>query len=179
MRVSRTLAVLAVGAALAAGTSYAAARPSAPSAPTAGSQLAQIRAATAAFHDLDAAKAAGWNVPFQDINGLSCIEDLSTPSQGGMGYHWVNPDNIGSTDPAEPAAVIYAGKNKRLVGVEYLVPDPTGTTPMPMLNGQDFMYTPAGNRFLGPTAFWSLHVWAWDPSPSGIYSMWNPRISCP
>jgi hypothetical protein len=63
--------------------------------------------------------------------------------------------------------------------MEYLVPDPTGTTPQPFLGDQGFMYTPPGNRFLGDTGFWSLHVWAWWPSPDGLYSMWNPRISCP
>jgi hypothetical protein len=42
-----------------------------------------------------------------------------------------------------------------------------------------FMYTEPGNRFLGPTGFWSLHVWAWDQSPAGTYAMWNPKITCP
>ena len=38
---------------------------------------------------------------------------------------------------------------------------------------------PPGNRFLGATAFWSLHVWAWEHNPSGTYAMWNPKITCP
>jgi hypothetical protein len=41
------------------------------------------------------------------------------------------------------------------------------------------MHTDANNRFLGPTAFWSLHVWAWDHNPHGTYEMWNPKITCP
>jgi hypothetical protein len=147
-----------------------------------GTLPAQIRAATAPYHSLAAARAAGWNTLFHDVNGLTCIEDTDTPSMGGMGFHWLNPDNIGSTDPSEPAALIYApgpsGK-VRFAGMEYLVPDPTGTTPQPFLGDQGFMYTPPGNRFLGDTGFWSLHVWAWWPSPDGLYSMWNPRISCP
>ena len=120
---------------------------------------------------------------FQDVNGLTCIEDTGTPSMGGMGFHWVNGANIGSTDPAEPAALIYApgpSGHVRFAGMEYLVPDvPTDSVSQPFLGDQGFMYTPPGNRFLGDTGFWSLHVWAWDHSPAGLYSMWNPAISCP
>ena len=148
-----------------------------------GTLPAQIRAATAPYHSLAAAQNAGWNSLFVDQNGLTCIEDTDTPSMGGMGYHWVNAANIGSTDPTQPAAMIYAptaGGGVRFAGMEYLVPDvPTGTVEQPFLNGQGFMYTPPGNRFLGDVGFWSLHVWAWDHSPSGTYEMWNPKISCP
>ena len=143
---------------------------------------AQIRAATAQYHSLAVARQAGWNTLFQDVNGLTCIADTDTPSMGGMGFHWINGANIGSTDPTRPAALIYApgpSGHVRFAGMEYLVPDPTGTTPQPFLGDQGFMYTPPGNRFLGDTGFWSLHVWAWWPSPDGLYSMWNPRISCP
>jgi hypothetical protein len=143
---------------------------------------AQIRAATAPYHSLEAARHAGWNTLFHDVNGLTCIQDTDTPSMGGMGFHWLNGANIGSTDPSRPAALIYApgpSGHVRFAGMEYLVPDPTGTTPQPFLGDQGFMYTPPGNRFLGDTGFWSLHVWAWWPSPDGLYSMWNPRISCP
>ena len=180
MNLRRTLAAGALGVALAgSGAAYL----SAPSASASQGNLpAQIRAATAEYHSLAAAKAAGWNGLFQDVNGLTCIEDTDTPSMGGMGFHWVNSDNIGSTDPTEPAALIYApgpSGHVRFAGMEYLVPDPSGTTPQPFLGGQGFMYTPPGNRFLGDTGFWSLHVWAWQHSPAGLYSMWNPAISCP
>jgi hypothetical protein len=180
MNLRRTLAAGALGLALAgSGAAYL----SAPSASASQGNLpAQIRAATAEYHSLAAAKAAGWNGLFQDVNGLTCIEDTDTPSMGGMGFHWVNSDNIGSTDPTEPAALIYApgpSGHVRFAGMEYLVPDPSGTTPQPFLGAQGFMYTPPGNRFLGDTGFWSLHVWAWKHSPAGLYSMWNPAISCP
>ncbi len=167
-----------------AGAAYASSSASAsPAHPTAGKQLSTIRAATAKYHRLSAAQHAGWSGLFQDVNGLTCIEDTDVPSMGGMGYHWVNPDNIGSTDPTKPAALIYASsgkKKQRLAGMEYLVPDvPTGTVPQPSLNGQRFMYNEPGNRFLGDTAFWSLHVWAWQHNPAGTYAMWNPTITCP
>lgn len=153
-----------------------------PAAGTAGNVPAQIRAATAQYHSLAAAKAAGWNTLFADVNGLTCIVDTDTPSMGGMGYHWINGANIGSTDPTKPAALIYQSSptgGSQLVGMEYLVPDPNGDVAQPFLGDQPFMFTPAGNRFLGDTAFWSLHVWAWDHNPSGLYAMWNPRVTCP
>jgi hypothetical protein len=176
------LTVAAVCLSLAgAGAAYASASAS-PASPTAGKQLAEIRAATAKYHSLDAAKAAGWNTLFADVNGLTCIEDTDTPSMGGMGFHYLNTANLGSTDPLKPLALIYApkpGGGVRFAGMEYLVPDPNGDTPQPFLNGVGFMHTDANNRFLGPTAFWSLHVWAWDHNPHGTYDMWNPKISCP
>jgi hypothetical protein len=166
-----------------AGTAYASASASAsPGHPTAGKQLADIRAATAKFHRLGVAQDAGWDTLFADVNGLTCIEDTDTPSMGGMGYHWLDLDNLGSTDPLKPLALIYAptgGGDVRFAGMEYLVRDPDGTTPQPFLNGVGFMHTDANNRFLGPTAFWSLHVWAWDHNPHGTYEMWNPKITCP
>ena len=164
-----------------AGAAYASAS-AAPAGTTAGSQLAAIRAATAEYHSLDAAKADGWSGLFADQNGLTCIQDTDTPSMGGMGFHWVNGDNIGSVDPTKPAALIYAptpGGGVRFAGMEYLVPDPNGDVAQPFLNGVGFMYTPANNRFLGPVPFWSLHVWAWDHNPMGTYAMWNPKITCP
>jgi len=181
MSLRRVLAATTVGLALATSGATYLSGSSASASP--GTLPSQIRAATAQYHSLDAAKAAGWNTLFQDVNNLTCIEDTDTPSMGGMGFHWINGDNIGSTDPTKPAALIYApgpSGHVRFAGMEYLVPDtPTGPVPQPFLGDQGFMYTPPGNRFLGDTGFWSLHVWAWEPSPSGLYSMWNPRIHCP
>lgn len=176
------LAVAAACLALAgAGAAYASAS-AAPASPTAGKGLAELRAATAKYHDLSAGQSAGWNVLFADVNGLTCIQDTDTPSMGGMGFHWVNPANVGSSDPSRPAALIYAptpGGGVRFAGMEYLVPDPNRDIAQPSINGVGFMYTDAPNRFLGDTPFWSLHVWAWDHNPMGAYAMWNPKISCP
>ena len=140
--------------------------------------------ATAPFHSLDAAKKAGYTVLFQDRLGFTCIEDIATPSQGGMGFHYVNPAYIGATDPAHPAAILYEpGRHGRLhlVALEYLVVEPEQST-APTVFGQPMMFTPAGdatvNRFM-PDAFYSLHAWLWKHNPSGIFAMWNPRVSCP
>jgi hypothetical protein len=49
------------------------------------SMTAVAAQATARFHDLDAAKDAGWNVLVVDKAGLTCIDNQPV---GGMGVHW-------------------------------------------------------------------------------------------
>ncbi|MEP6799739.1 MAG: hypothetical protein ABI890_16400 [Lapillicoccus sp.] len=155
-----------------------------------GSPAVDLRVAhltTSRFHNLEAAKRAGYTVVFQDRLGFTCISDIPTPgmpSMGAMGVHYVNPAYIGSTDPAHPAAVLYQpgpGGGNTLVGLEYLVVEPKQPK-APASFGERFMFTPAGdvtvNRFM-PDAFYSLHVWAWEHNPSGLYEMWNPRVHCP
>ena len=54
--------------------------------------LARARAATAPFHDLAAAEAAGYGGPLEDLAGLTCIEN---PGTGVMGIHYVNGGLVG------------------------------------------------------------------------------------
>jgi hypothetical protein len=66
------------------------------------------------------------------------------------------------------------------VAVEYVViqgPWDAAHSAPPALFGQKFMTTEAGNRY-GLPAFYSLHAWIWKDNPTGIYSMWNPTVSC-
>jgi hypothetical protein len=46
-----------------------------------------------------------------------------------------------------------------------------------VLGGQLFNYVGAPNRLRLP-AHYELHVWAWKRNASGIFSDWNPRVSC-
>ena len=42
--------------------------------------------------------------------------------------------------------------------------------------GPTLLGVPFGrNEALG---VWALHIWAWRPNPSGMFAMWNPRVSC-
>jgi hypothetical protein len=25
---------------------------------------------------------------------------------------------------------------------------------------------------------WYLHVWIWEPNPSGLFADWNPSVTC-
>jgi hypothetical protein len=141
--------------------------------------------ATARFHDLDAAKAAGWNVLVADKQGLTCIDNQPV---GGMGIHWANGALLGDAvaDPAQPEALVYAPNaagRPKLAALEYIVFDSawigaghTDAVP-PSLFGQPFALTPAGNRF-GLDPFWSLHVWIWQPNAAGTFEPWNPGVHC-
>ena len=157
------LSVLAVG-----GTSIAAAGQS---------DLARVRYATAAFHDLGAAESAGYG-PF-----YICTDE---PGQGAMGQHYVNGALVGdpTIDPLAPEALVYQpkrGGGLRLVGVEYVVFQADWDAlhaSRPSLFGRQFALVEAGNRY-GLPAFYQLHAWIWKPNPSGMFNDWNPRVSCP
>jgi hypothetical protein len=147
------------------------------------SRTAVAASATARFHDLDAAKAAGWNVLVVDKAGLTCIDNQPV---GGMGVHYANASLLfdADLDPTQPEALVYAPNadgQPKLAALEYIVFDgawtAAGHTDPPELFGQQFAYTPAGNRY-GLDPFWSLHVWIWQPNSAGLFQPWNPRVHC-
>jgi hypothetical protein len=137
------------------------------------------KSATARFHDLDKAKAAGYTVQVFDAAGITCI---AQPGQGAMGIHMLNPALLdGSIDAKSPELLVYEPKNNgelKLVALEYLVfvADWTGSSP-PSLFGRQFDFIPAGNRY-GLPPFYALHAWIWKPNPSGILQPYNPRVEC-
>jgi len=130
--------------------------------------VAALRARTAAFHRFEAAAAAGWGARITDC--------FSNPELGGMGYHYGNPALIdGIVDAAQPELLLYEPqKNGRLrfVAVEYVVPFTAWTaTEPPTLYGQSFHRHEA-------FGLWVLHVWHMTENPSGIFTDWNPKVSC-
>lgn len=139
--------------------------------PEARQQLAALRAATAPYHDFEAATVPElWSVP---------ITLCMSSSEGGMGYHYAKPDNFGVHDPTRPQALIYEPEkdgSMRLVAVEYIVLDggsagvPNSPPPAPLF-GQEFDYVPAFD-------VWGLHAWVWRHNPSGLFAAWNPNVSC-
>ena len=141
-----------------------------------GTSLAgDVRHATAVYQDVGAAKAAGYAL------FLGCV---SGPDQGAMGIHFVNGKLVGdgALDVNKPEALIYEQRGGRLqfVAVEYVVLaadwNARNTNP-PVLEGQLFDYTGSPNRY-GLPPYYSLHVWAWKSNPMGMFSEWNPRVSC-
>jgi hypothetical protein len=150
-------------------------------------ELAQVRAATARFHDLDAALKAGYELGWVNGSGVRIITCcISHPTAGAMGYHYFHPDLMDdlAVDPLEPEVLVYApGENGklRLVAVEYVVrgPDsnPPGVEPslIPTVFGMEM-------HILAPPpgpAFYILHAWIWKPNPAGIFADWNPDVTCP
>jgi hypothetical protein len=148
------------------------------------SSTTEAARATAKFHNLAVAKHAGYGL-LKDKNGIACIAMDSMPGMGAMGIHYANSALVGDgkLNVKTPEALVYAPQTRgtpQLAALEYVVLksawDAHHSTP-PSLFGTGFNLTPAGNRF-GLPAFYSLHVWLWQHNPSGLFSMWNPRVSC-
>lgn len=159
-----------------------------------GPDLAAVRAATARFHAVDDAAAAGY------VFGEPCVESPA----GAMGRHTPNAALIGSQslDPEQPEVLLYLSKpggGLRLIGVEYLqvvllrntttgavgpwfssAPWPATyqvVTPTPQLFGQTFRGPMPGHNPAMPW-HWELHAWVWAHNPSGMFAQWNPSLSC-
>lgn len=141
------------------------------------SRLVQIvRQNTAQFINVNNLSGTGYQPLFGCVSG---------PDHGAMGIHYLNLGLVGDglLDGRTPEALIYepVGNARRLVGVEYIVDAETwlsahNNTP-PQLEGQDFQFVGAPNRF-GIPAFFELHVWAWRDNPNGAYVDWNNNVTC-
>jgi hypothetical protein len=166
------VAVLALGAV---------ALPSAAVAGTSAESVTNVRDSTAIFHDPAAALAGGYSL-MTDKADLACLDQ---PGSGAMGVHYRNSAlfQSGTIDAARPQALVYQRTEDgrlQLGAVEYIVLqadwDATHSSP-PSLFGQTFMLMPAENR-MGWPAFYQLHAWVWQANPSGMFSMWNPGVTC-
>jgi hypothetical protein len=140
------------------------------------------KSATARFHDLDKAEAAGY-AKFPDAAGIECI---ASPGVGAMGVHYVNGGLVGDAvlEPTRPEALVYQPKpdgGLRLVALEYIVFkhvwEEAGHRSPPSMFGRQFDFTDSPNRY-GIPPFYALHAWIWKPNPSGILEPWNPRVDC-
>ncbi|MBA4301865.1 hypothetical protein SAMN03080617_01416 [Algoriphagus alkaliphilus] len=142
--------------------------------PTTLKMLADLRAATANYHDLTNALAAGYEL------ASACV---SHPTMGAMGFHYVNFGYVdGNYNPTQPEALLYEedkNGNMKLVGVEFVVVSAAWDahhTMIPYFGTQifDIALAPAPLPFDN----YQLHVWVWRHNPSGIFTKFNPRVSC-
>jgi hypothetical protein len=158
--------------------------------------LAELRQATARFHDLDVATAAGYTVwsPDPFAPNATC----PSSAEGNMGYHRVNVGlRGGAANPAagdatidalRPEMLLYEKRSDgsvHLVGVEYLVftaawerVNGAGAAP-PEVFGQPLL--PSTHTFPGnpnPIPHYELHVWIWTSNPLGMFYPWNPTVTC-
>jgi hypothetical protein len=129
--------------------------------------VAQVHAASARFHSTTQATKAGYTI------ASPCV---AHPTLGAMGFHWVNNALVDPVfDPLKPEALLYSpdknGKPK-LSAVEYIVIN-VGQ-PAPTFGGQAFDVggTPV------PVPHWSLHVLVHETNPAGMFTPWNPAVSC-
>jgi hypothetical protein len=146
-------------------------------APGNGPSLAQVRAATASYHQLQRALDSGYG-PLHE-----CTDHEG--GLGAMGQHYVAGDAVDDTDfdLTRPEVLVYEpmpnGRSK-LVAVEFVVfADAWAqvSSNPPRLFGRDLALVESPNRY-GVPAFWQIHVWLWENNPSGTFSDWNPKVSC-
>jgi hypothetical protein len=136
--------------------------------------LAQVRQATARYHRLEVAEAAG----HQLVPGLDHC--FNNPGVGAMGYHYIQVDRLDlELDPNQPEALVYAPGPQgqlQLAAVEYIVPaepwDEAGNSLPPEVLGQHLHL----NQDLG---VYVLHAWIFKNNPTGMFEDWNPNVSCP
>lgn len=147
-------------------------------------QLARVRAATARFHRVAAAEEAGYELGWVNGSGARIVAGcVAHPTAGAMGYHYFNAalmaDN--SVDAREPEVLVYAPAPDgwlKLVAVEWVVrsaqSNPPGVSTPPSVLGMDMhvLVPPPG------PAFYLTHAWVWADNPSGMFSDWNPDVSC-
>jgi hypothetical protein len=127
-----------------------------------------VRAATESFKVLDNAVAAGY-----ERHVSQCVQN---PPAGGMGFHHEKAAlHDAKLEVDKPEILTYArtpdGQYK-LTGVEYIVPIAAWSrNEPPTIMGQSLKRAES----LG---IWYLHVWIWEPNPSGLFADWNPRVKC-
>ncbi len=128
-------------------------------------QLAQVRAASAKYHDVDEALVDGY-VPLS-----GCV---ALPTGPAMGIHYANLQKVdGEIKLDEPEILVYLPETDgglRLVAVEYMIPKVLAPE-LPELYGRHFHE--------GPMDTWTLHAWVWRNNPAGMFEDFNSKLRCP
>jgi hypothetical protein len=129
--------------------------------------VVRVRDATASFKTTENAEAAGYK------RVTDCVENQPA---GAMGYHFQNNALLDTMlDFDHPEVLVYEKKPDgtfKLNGVEFLVPISAWmAAEPPRIMGQAL-------KKADRLGIWYLHVWTWEPSPSGVFADWNPNVKC-
>jgi len=132
--------------------------------------IAQVRNATARFHDIKVAQDAGYTEQYPE----GCA--VSPDGEGAQAFHYLNPGLVdANVELLRPELVMYEPQKNgkmQLIGVDYVVPfDAWTSAEPPTLLGVPFMRNE-------PLEVWALHIWAWRPNPTDMFAAWNPKVSC-
>jgi hypothetical protein len=147
--------------------------------------LSLARASTEKYHDVSLALADGYRA----------TTVCESSSNGAMGMHYNKPQLLGVIpgssplngtdaviDPAHPEVLLYepTADGPRLVAIEYVVFrsawDAVHSEP-PTLAGVPFDER-FGSHAHGISDHYELHVWLWRSNPLGMFSPYNPKVSC-
>lgn len=165
--------------------------------------LAEVRAATERFRDVNVALAEGYLRDPLDL--CDTAEMLGQPaSLGAMGIHFFRPDLLGITEPPnprvngtgihtdfrQPSILIYEPQpdgSLELVAVENLVFAAAwraaGHVAPPTFHGvpydtmADDPATPADEAHMFEPHH-DRHVWIYRDNPSGVFAPFNPAVTC-
>lgn len=165
-------------------------------------QIADIRAATEKYSDVNAALADGF-VPDPSGACVTAEAEGLPPELGGMGIHYLHMGRLGITtdkprvdgngtnvDFAQPSILLYepqADGTLALIGVENLVFikawEAAGNSGAPSFAGRkwDRMADDAGTDGDEAHAFephFDLHVWTARENPAGPTAPFNPAVNC-
>jgi len=138
-----------------------------------GAQLAEVRAATAKYHNVERAIADGY---------LKVSECVTSPPgvspAGAMGIHYRKDALLdGQVNALTPEVLVYEPTENgrlRLVAVEYFEWAASVNNVRPTVLGQPFV----GPETHGLAPHFELHAWLWKHNPAGMFAQWNPRVSC-
>lgn len=165
--------------------------------------LAEVRAATERFHDVNVALAEGYIRDPADMCVTAEMEGRPA-DEGAMGIHYIRPDLLGITGPPnprvggtgmhadfhEPAVLIYeprADGSLELVAVENLVfPsawEQAGNPQPPSFHGLPYEYMeddPATefDEAHGFETHYDRHLWLYRENPLGVFAPMNPSVTC-
>ena len=175
----------------------------APAAAQSEPSLAEIRAATERFRNVDVALAEGY--VREPSNTCETAAAMGRPAAlGAMGIHFVRPDLLGITAPpnprvdgtgihtdwTRPAILIYEPQGDgslSLVAVENLVFQAAwraaGNEAPPRLHGRqwDSMADDPATEMDEAHGFaphFDQHVWLYRDNPRGTYEQFNPNVTC-
>jgi hypothetical protein len=146
-------------------------------------ELAQVRGATARFHRVEDAIAAGYELGWVNGSGVRIISGcVSHPTAGAMGYHYFNPQLVADNAVAalEPEVLVYESApdgGLKLVAVEWVVRGPN-TNPPGVPTAPSVLGMPM-HILVPAVGFWLKHAWIWKNNPAGMFADWNPEVSCP
>jgi hypothetical protein len=165
--------------------------------------LAEVRAATERFRDVNVALAEGY---VRDPGNLCDTADMMgrQAALGAMGIHFFRPDLLGITAPPsprvngdgthtdfrKPSILIYepqADGSLALVAVENLVFEEswlaTGKKSPPTFHGvpydtmRDDPNTATDEAHMFEPHF-DRHVWIYRENPNGVFAQFNPNVTC-
>jgi hypothetical protein len=139
---------------------------------------------------LQAAKAASaryHSVVQAERDGYAAASPCVASPAGGMGIHYENPQLMAdpALDPLRPEILVYAPRQDgrlELVAIEYWRADADGSlatdADRPSLFGVAFDGPMPGHSPVMPVHY-DLHVWLWQANDNGLFTAFNPGVSCP